>query len=156
MARLWAEWAEISMQCAWNAPDIEVTEQVIETTGFCRDILPPSSHGLSWRRRRSPVWRIRIRAIVAGAAEGPDTITSARPIPSHPGYAAGASGRAGDPRGDSGPALAARHRGGVRAQRQLGCEAAAAGFGASPVASALEVHARRDPGVMRSTYHGWS
>src|SRR5258708_7941539 len=29
-------------------------------------------------------------------------------------------------------------------------------FGASPVASALGVYARRDPGVTRSTYHGWS
>src|SRR5450756_964156 len=104
MARLWAEWAEISMQCAWNGSDIEVTEQVIERTGLCCDILPPSSHGLAWRRRRSPVWRIRIRSVVAGAAKGPDTITSARPITSHPGYASGASGRAGDPRGDSGPA----------------------------------------------------
>ena len=28
-------------------------------------------------------------------------------------------------------------------------------FGASPVASALGVYARRDPGVTRLTYHGW-
>src|SRR5258708_26435689 len=28
-------------------------------------------------------------------------------------------------------------------------------FGASPVASALGIHARRDPSVTRSTYHGW-
>src|ERR1700687_5028733 len=121
MARLWAEWAEISMHCAWNAADIELTEQVIERTGFCCDILPPSSHGLAWRRRRSPVWRIRIRSVVAGAAEGPDPITSAGPITSHSGYACGASGRTGDPRSDSGSALAKRHSGGVRAQRQLGC-----------------------------------
>src|SRR5580704_3945440 len=137
MARHWAAWAEISLHCAWNAPDIDLTEQVVkrmEFTGkwiFSCDILPPSPYGLASRHRCNPVWRVRIRSVVAGATEGSDQTTSARPIPVDPGHAAGASGRGGDPRGDSGPALAARHGGRVRAQRQLGDQAAAAGVGGS-------------------------
>src|SRR5271157_2077910 len=72
-----------------------------------------SSRAHPWRLRCGPVWRVRIRFVDAGASEGPDQITRARPIPDNPGHAIGVPGRGGSPGGDSGAPLAARHSGGV-------------------------------------------
>src|SRR5450759_5900096 len=61
MARLWAEWAEISMQCAWNASDIEVSAH--------------SAQSRAMNTSSKTIWMAALgtrgTAVAAGAQENP-------------------------------------------------------------------------------------